>query len=207
MALFLRIKCGRAAFRRVAFAFPVAAALLASAASPKDPAVHIALLPLAAAQTDLPYAPLPTSAELAGLTATLRRSIEAFHLEVIPAQRVDEGVRAAGFDQGNVLRACLTVACAARIGHAVGATTVVIGTVTRTIGINWGTKVQVIAVPSGRQLGEYVARVLGDERSMQADEDVVAGCVARIVRAKHPLCGNSGDFWGMGPRVWWRPAV
>ena len=194
MALLQRIGLGPAVIGAVAIALPVATAFVTSASSASDAAARVAVLPLAAAQTALPYAPLPSSADLAALTAALRRSVRATHIALVPGQRVDDGVRAAGFDQANGPRACITAACAAHVGHAVGATIVVIGTVTRAIGVHWATNVQVVAVPSGQQLGEYAARVVGDEASMQADEGGVAGCIARIVRAEHPPCRDTGDF-------------
>ena len=166
---------------------------LGSALPPRtiSPAARIAILQLAPGGA-LPDAPLVRSADLAGLTEKLRQQLEAGGSEVIVPGRVAGAARALGFDQMTPARACVEAGCAVRIGRAVDAATIVVGTETRVFAIVWQTDVRVIAVSSGRQLGEYEGTIQGDAVSNLNYQDAVASCVAHLIRGQRPCPNDPG---------------
>jgi hypothetical protein len=155
----------------------------------------VAVLSLAPVQLDVPYAPIPSSENLAVLTESLRKSIRLNGIGLIQAGRIRKALRDAGFDQANVLRACVEVQCAVRIARSVGAHTVVVGLVTHATGVYWQTDVRVMSATSGREYGHYTGKVVGDVLSMERHEDVVGRCVAQLIRKQRPCRGDDPGPW------------
>ena len=147
---------------------------------------RLAVVPLSAVDTNDPYAPRTTPQQLDALTASLRSELRNAGLTLLPSQRVDAVLRGASFDQTRWSRACADAACALRIGKAAGADAVLIGTIFRPITIQWNVRVRLVAVPSGRALGEYATYILGDVESVQGGEASVGTCVARLVHGRTP---------------------
>ena len=159
-------------------ALVVALAVAASAAR------AVAVLPVAAHVTDLPYAPLPSPVELDGLTATLAHDLRARHVALVDGAAVARAVRRAGFDQHDPQHACLEARCARRIGALLGARSVVVSSTTREMAMIWATDALVVDVASGRSQPLLQAGYKGDYTTMQVGLDELAGALASRLRAR-----------------------
>lgn len=139
----------------------------------------VAVLPVAPHVTGMPYAPLPSSGELDGLTATLAHDLRARHVALVDGAAVARAVRRAGFDQHDPQHACLEAVCARRIGALLGARSVVVSSTTREMAMIWATDALVVDVASGRSQPLLQAGYKGDYTTMQVGLDELAGALAR----------------------------
>ncbi len=155
-------------------------ALGTQAAASSSPAA-VAVLPLAAADSNMPYGLLPTAAELKIMTARVSAGLRAGGVPLIVDKTVAPAVTAAGFDQATPIRACVVADCARRIGRELHAATVVMGSVTRAMAVIWGTDFSVIDVRSGKVLGEMNVGYKGDVQAMERGEWDAGGCLARLI--------------------------
>jgi hypothetical protein len=124
----------------------------------------VLVLALRAAEPNLPYAPLPSTAELAGLTGRLAHDLRGDGVRV----RVDA-------------TACDDVACALRAGRRRGAHAVVFGATLRAMAMIWSTRAVVIDASTGRS-ETFDAGYKGDYLTMCAGIDELAGAVAKSLR-------------------------
>jgi hypothetical protein len=153
---------------------------------------RIAILPLAPGEA-LFETPLMRAHDLAAFTAVLRQRLEASGEKVLSQNRVSRTARALGFDQTTPTLACVEAECAAKIGRAVSADTIVVGTEMHTMAILWQVDVRVIAVHSGRQVGQYKATNEGDGFSDLNSQEVVGACLIAIVRGTQP-CPSDPEY-------------
>jgi hypothetical protein len=157
----------------------VALAIVAPAAAFAHPAaVDVAVLPLSAHVTGMPYAPTASPAELDELTATLDHDLRARHVALADPAAVVRAVRRAGFDQHDPNRACVEPECARKIGALLGARRVVVGAATREMAMIWSTDAQIVDVASGRALPVLQAGYKGDFTTMRFGLNELAGGLA-----------------------------
>jgi hypothetical protein len=156
----------------------VAAFAVVLAAAPARAAVDVAVLPLSAHVTGMPYAPTASPAELDELTATLDHDLRARHVALADPAAVTRAVRQAGYDQHDPNRACTEAACARKIGALLGARRVVVGSATRAMAMIWATDAQIVDVASGRGQPVLQAGYKGDFTSMRFGLNELAGGLA-----------------------------
>ncbi len=152
----------------------------------------IAVLPLAAADTNMPYGLLPTASELQIMTKQLTSGLRASGVPLVLQKAMAPAVTAAGFDQTTPTRACVEAECARRIGRSVHADAVVIGAVTRAMAVIWGTDFSVVDVRTGKVLGEMNVGYKGDVQSMERGEWDAGGCLARLIQNKKACAPDPG---------------
>ncbi|MDQ6825075.1 MAG: DUF3280 domain-containing protein [Candidatus Eremiobacteraeota bacterium] len=166
----------------------VAALPLQSAARPlaqATPRISVAVLPLAPADTYLPYAPIPSSSELGTLTRQLTAGVA--ELPIISLSRasvVNRALARRGYQQDSLARSCIESSCARQIGAADQARVVVFGTVTRLMAVIWSTEIHVVDVASGNELGQISGGYKGDYNSMVRGEHEVGAAAARLIARK-----------------------
>jgi len=184
----------RFALRSAAATAVLAASIVAGRASAATPPTTIvAVLPLSPVDTGLPYAVLPVANQLDVMTARLRKPFaNAPKTTLVPQATVEHALRSAGFDQDSVLRACATPECGQRIGKLVGASRVVMGGVTREMGVVWSTDASVVDVKTGRVVSELRAGYKGDVNSMVVGETTLGGCLLRVMDHQAPCKNDPG---------------
>jgi len=184
---------------RFALRFATAAAALVATivvgpvAGTTQSATVVAVLPLSPVDTGMPYAVLPVANQLDEMTARLRQPFtKSPNMTVVPQAAVERALRSAGFDQNSALRACATPECGQRIGKLVGATRVVMGGVTREMGVVWSTDASIVDVRTGRVVGELRAGYKGDVTSMVVGETMLGGCLLRVMDHRAPCKEDPG---------------
>jgi hypothetical protein len=171
------------------------AALLATVApspSAADARAVIAVLPLAAADSGMPYGLLPSLSELTVMTTQLRAGLRAGGISLVTPSHMTRALAAANFDQSSPSRSCASVECARRIGRAVHADTVVAGAVTRAMAIVWSTDFLIVDVGTGKVIGEPRLGYKGDVQAMEIGERDAGGCIARVIRGERPCPPDPG---------------
>jgi Protein of unknown function (DUF2380) len=125
--------------------------LLAGATIAASSASPVAVLPLMAATGD-EYSVAPRPNELKELTAKLRNGLAfaPLHLSLLPPSRT-------------AAVACEDADCARRIGRALGARTVVFGTVQQFSGIQWNMQVSAVEISSGHIVDTLTYGTLGKD--------------------------------------------
>jgi len=153
----------------------------------RTPRLSVVVLPLAPADTYIPYSVLPTSAELGELTRQLVAGIGGFRIISLSSLRVVNQILARrGYQQDSLTHSCIEVECARNIGAATGARVVVFGEVTRLMAVIWSTEIHVVDISSGRELGQISAGYKGDYNSMVRGEQTLAAAAARLIaREEH----------------------
>jgi len=184
----------RSALRSATAAAALAAMLVAGpAAGATPPVTVVAVLPLSPVDTGMPYAVLPVANQLDEMTARLRQPFtKTPNTTVVPLAAVERALRSAGFYQASALRACATPECGQRIGKLVGATRVVMGGVTREMGVVWSTDASIVDVRTGRVVGELRAGYKGDVKSMVVGETTLGGCLLRVMDHRAPCKDDPG---------------
>ena len=166
----------------------VAALPLQSAARPHAQTLSrtsIVVLPLAPADTYIPYAILPTSAELGTLTRQLIAGIGGFqNISLSQASVVNQALAQRGYHQDSLIHSCIETKCAREIGAAAGAQVVVFGDVTRLMAVIWSTEIHVVDIASGHELGQISAGYKGDYNSMVRGERKLGTAAARLIARK-----------------------
>jgi hypothetical protein len=171
----------------------VALALSTLATSPGSAAQPVvAVLPLAAADPNMPYGLLPSAAELKIMTTQLTSGLRASGVPLVRQKMMAPAVSAAGFDQTTPIRACVEAECARRIGRSVHADAVVMGAVTRAMAVIWGTDLSIVDVRTGKVLGEMNVGYKGDVQSMERGEWDAGGCLARLLENKKACANDPG---------------
>lgn len=170
------------------------AALVLAAATPLSAATAqtIAVLPLAAADSGMPYGLLPSSSELNIMTKQLRAGLRAGGIALVHQERLPAAVAAAGFDQTTPIRSCVVADCAQRIGRAVHADTVVVGAVTRGMAVIWGTSFSIVDVRSGKVTAQMNVGYKGDVQAMELGERDAGACIARVIEHQKPCRPDPG---------------
>lgn len=153
------------------------------------PNLIVALLPLAAHDTGVPYSVLPSASELNAMTSELRAGIVAGGVAVVPQERVAQALRTAGYKQTIPARACAKVDCARRIGRSVGADRVVFGSVTRAMALIWSTDYYIVDVRTGK-VTPFTAGYKGDVQSMTLADRYAGSCIARALRGQRPCASD-----------------
>jgi len=154
----------------------------------RDTTVRIvAVVPLAANDTGVPYAVLPTRSELFAMTAQVNRGLSDVGVMRVAPQRVARVVAALGFDQAVPERSCVVMECARKIGRQVHADDVIVGSVTRAMAVVWGTEFSIVDVHSGKVVAAFGAGFKGDVQAMEQGDRDAGACIARIVTGK-PRC-------------------
>lgn len=156
-----------------------------------DARAVIAVLPLAAADSGLPYGLLPSRSELNVMTRQLQAGLGTGFALVAP-ERVRRALAAENVDQSVPSRSCAAVECARRIGRAVHADTVVAGAVTRAMAVVWSTDFLIVDVRTGKVLGEPRVGYKGDVQAMEFGERDAGGCIARVIRGEKPCPPDPG---------------
>ena len=164
----------------------------ASAAGTTPAPALVAVLPLGAAQSDVPYTVSPTPSELRAMTAQLRAGRRTGGNTLLPLANVAAAVAAAGFVQANPDRACVVAECARAIGRSLHADRVVFGAVHRQMAVVWSTDVAAVDVKTGRVLGALSLGYKGDVLSMVAGERRAGSCLMRLVEKQHPCPPDHG---------------
>ncbi|MBC5808308.1 MAG: hypothetical protein ACR2KS_07965 [Candidatus Eremiobacter antarcticus] len=142
----------------------------------------VTILPLSPVDTGLPYAPLPTAAQLSALTRLLAAGVgTSAGVHVQNSANAARELRARGFDQSTTQRSCAEPKCAADVGRAVGADLVVYGGVTRLMAVIWSTEVSVVDVHSNAVLGPLDAGYKGDYSAMEVGEHRLGEAVRRLI--------------------------
>ncbi|MGZ3496402.1 MAG: DUF2380 domain-containing protein [Vulcanimicrobiaceae bacterium] len=152
----------------------------------------IAVLPLAAADTGIPYGLLPSRSELNVMTDQLRTGLGSDGVSLVVQKRLSAAVSAAGFDQSSPNRSCVVAECAQKIGRAVHADQVVVGSVTRAMAVIWGTDFSVVDVRTGKIVGEMNLGYKGDVQAMELGERYAGACIARIIKRQKPCPPDPG---------------
>jgi hypothetical protein len=176
-------------------ALTLVAALLATAAPLLGAASvrpTIAVLPLAAGDTGIPYAVLPSRSELNDMTDELRSGLGAGRVPLVVQKRLAAAVSSDGFDQTVPSRSCVVAECARKIGSQVHADAVIVGTVTRAMAVIWGTELSIVDVHTGKVIGELNVGYKGDSQAMALGERYAGTCIARIVRHQKPCPPDHG---------------
>jgi hypothetical protein len=158
-----------------------------SAAQPK-----VAVLPLAAADSGMPYGLLPSRSELAIMTSQLRAGLSAGHIVLVGERRLPAALATAGFDQTSPERSCVVAECAQRLGRAVGADEVLFGAVTRGMAVIWGTSFSLVDVRSGKVVSEMSVGYKGDVQAMEIGERDAGACLARVIGRRPPCPPDPG---------------
>lgn len=174
--------------------FVVAAVVIASLVPPfSDAGTNdvVAVLPLAAADTGIPYGLLPKPDELNAMTAQLRAGLAAGGVALVVEKRLASAVSAAGFDQTVPDRSCVEAECAQKIGREVHAYKVVVGSVTREMAVIWGTDLSVVDVRTGK-ITKINVGYKGDVLAMERGERYVGNCIARIIKQQKPCPPDPG---------------
>jgi hypothetical protein len=164
------------------------AALVLVATTPLGAATArtVAVLPLAAADSGMPYGLLPSSSELNAMTKQLRAGLRAGGVGLVRQERLPAAVSAAGFDQTTPIRSCVEAECAQKIGRAVHADTVVVGAVTRGMSVIWGTSFSIVDVRSGKVTAQMNVGYKGDVLAMELGERDAGACIARVLERRKP---------------------
>ncbi|MDB5042670.1 MAG: hypothetical protein JWN27_3396 [Candidatus Eremiobacteraeota bacterium] len=172
----------------------VAALLATVAPSPgaADARAVTAVVPLAAADSGMPYGLLPSRSELNVMTTQLRAGLGNGGISLIAPERVTRALASANFDQTSPSRSCASAECARRIGRAVRADTVVVGAVTRAMAVVWSTDFLIVDVGTGKVLGEPRVGYKGDVQAMEFGERDAGGCIARVIRGEKPCPPDPG---------------
>jgi hypothetical protein len=172
----------------------VAALLATGAPSPgaTDARAVIAVVPLAAADSGLPYGLLPSRSELNVMTRQLAAGLGTGGFSLVAPERVTRALAAENVDQSVPSRSCAEVECARRIGRAVHADTVVAGAVTRAMAVVWSTDFLIVDVRTGKVLGEPRVGYKGDVQAMEFGERDAGGCIARVIRGEKPCPPDPG---------------
>jgi hypothetical protein len=152
----------------------------------------VAVLPLAAADSNLPYGLLPSPGELDIMTGRLNAGLRASGVTLVRERQIAPALSAAGFDQTTPIRACVVADCARRIGRKVHANAVVVGAVTRAMAVIWGTDFSIVDVATGKVLGEMNVGYKGDVQAMERGEWDAGGCIARLIKNKKPCSSDPG---------------
>ena len=151
----------------------------------RTPRLSVVVLPLAPADTYIPYSVVPTSAELGELTRQLKDGIGG--LQIISLSRssvVSQALARRGYQQDSLIHSCIESECARNIGAAAGARVVVFGEVTRLMAVIWSTEIHVVDISSGRELGQISAGYKGDYNSMVRGEQTLGAAAARLIARK-----------------------
>jgi Protein of unknown function (DUF2380) len=172
----------------------VAALLATVAPSPgaADARAVTAVVPLAAADSGMPYGLLPSRSELNVMTTQLRAGLGNGGISLVAPERVTRALAAANFDQTSPGRSCASAECARRIGRAVRADTVVVGAVTRAMAVVWSTDFLIVDVGTGKVIGEPRVGYKGDVQAMEFGERDAGGCIARVIRGEKPCPPDPG---------------
>ena len=170
----------------------VAAQAAAIAPASANSAPVVAVLPLAAADSGMPYGLLPSRSELAIMNAELRAGLRAGGVALADPRRVESRLAAAGFDQTSPDRACVVPACAQRIGRAARADRIVVGAVTRMMAVIWGTTFSIVDVRTGNVLDEFKVGYKGDVQAMELGQRDAGACLARLLEHKKPCPPDPG---------------
>ena len=175
-------------------AWIVAALLMAATPSSAAPDGRplVAVLPLAANDTGIPYSVLPSPSELSIMTGQLRAGLEADRVSLVVQRRVASAASAAGFDQTVPARSCTVAECAQSIGRAVHADDVVVGAVTRQMAVIWGTSFSIVDVKTGRIVGAESFGYKGDVQAMELGERTAGNCIGRVIRGQKPCPPDPG---------------
>jgi Protein of unknown function (DUF2380) len=152
----------------------------------------VAVLPLAANDTGIPYSVLPSPSELSLMTGQLRAGLVGDRVSLVVQGQVARAASAAGFDQTVPARSCTVAECAQSIGRAVHADEVVVGAVTRQMAVIWGTSFSIIDVRTGRVLGAENFGYKGDVQAMELGERTAGGCIGRFIRGQKPCPPDRG---------------
>lgn len=153
--------------------------------------LRIAVLPLAAADTGLPYGLLPSPGDLQAMTRQLRAGLAADGMSVMDAQTVARAVRVTGFSQAVPNRACAAAECARKIGRQLHADSVVFGSVTRQMAVVWGSRLSMIDVRTGK-LVEMNVGYKGDVQAMELGLHYAGECVGRVLSGRRPCPPDPG---------------
>ncbi len=166
----------------------VAALSVQSAARPiaqMMPRITVVVLPLAPADTYIPYAVLPTSAELSELTRQLSNGVgNSQTISLSRSSIVAQALARHRYQQNSLMHSCTESDCARQIGAAAGARVVVFGAVTRLMAVIWSTEIHVVDVASGHELGQLSAGYKGDYNSMVRGEQTLGAAAARLIARK-----------------------
>lgn len=153
-------------------------ALAASQASAQSTPGRYAMLPLVAGDTGVPYQVFATKAERTEYANAISAGIQARGGKPIAKSSVEIALAKAGFDQESPYRACETATCAREIGRAVGADSVVFGSVTRALSMIWGSEVSIVDVATGRVRGPYDLGYKGDFLTLETGVGALSHAVA-----------------------------
>jgi len=152
----------------------------------------VAVLPLAANDTGIPYSVLPSASELSIMTGQLRAGLEGASVSLVVQRQVALAASTAGFDQTVPARSCAGVECAQSIGRAVHADEVVVGAVTRQMAVIWGTSLSIVDVRTGRIIVAENFGYKGDVQAMEHGERTAGGCLGRVIRGQKPCPPDAG---------------
>ena len=152
----------------------------------------VAVLPLAANDTGIPYSVLPSPSELGLMTGQLRAGLEADRVSLVVQRQVARAASAAGFDQTVPARSCTVAECARSIGRSVHADKVVVGAVTRQMAVIWGTSFSIVDVRTGRVIGTENFGYKGDVQAMEFGERTAGGCIGRVILGQKPCPPDRG---------------
>ncbi|MGH7706861.1 MAG: hypothetical protein ACREM8_08545 [Vulcanimicrobiaceae bacterium] len=127
----------------------------------------VALLPLLPNDPGIPYAVLPTAAQLRALDSRLAHGLRLGRIHVV---RVDSS--------------CTTDACARKAAANAGASIAVYGETTRYLAMIWATHVLAVNVTTGCQVADLQAGYKGDYEAMSAGMDELGQALVRDLN--HP---------------------
>jgi len=177
--------------RTIAFAAALTAGV-APLAAPAGAPPKVAVLPLAAADSGMPYGLLPSRSELSIMTSQLRAGLSAGHVVLVGQKRLPAALSSAGFDQTSPERSCVVAECARRFGRAVGADEVLVGAVTRGMAVIWGTSFSLVDVRSGKVVSAMSVGYKGDVQAMELGERDAGTCLARVIGHRPPCPPDPG---------------
>jgi hypothetical protein len=147
----------------------------------------VAVLPLAAADTGVPYGLLPSGSELDIMTSEVRAGLRDAGVALVPRSTIARTTTASGYDQSAPIHSCVVAECARKIGREVHADKVVIGAVTREMAVVWGTEFSIVDVRTGKVVSEMNAGYKGDVQAMEQGDRDAGACIARTLEGK-PSC-------------------
>ncbi len=177
----------------VVLAAAAAATLMYATATSATPR-RIAVLPLTAATSTVPYTISPLRSDLDAMTRRLRAGLAtAPSLRIVPQSVVARALRAKGRDQTSPERACDEPRCARDVGSAAGADVAVYGEVTRAMAVVWGTRVYAVDVHTGAVVGDLQAGYKGDVTAMTIAERHLGACLANVI-AGRPHCPSDRGY-------------
>ncbi len=163
-------------------------ALAAVASQAQNNAGTFAMLPLVAGDTGVPYQVHATHAERTSFGHSIAAQIRASDGGIpIADARIARALAHAGIDQETPYHACTDAVCARRIGRAVGADTVLFGSVTRALAMIWGSEVSIVDVATGRVQGPYDLGYKGDFITLEAGVGELAHAVSNRLIADSAL--------------------